>query len=91
MDGRMDGWLQDPGSVQPPSSWRIPWSSLINVNLNPFGFQLESYNSTILDNSILGRQQAQKATKMPESAKAKDKKAGNSLEKLKKAELSTIG
>lgn len=87
----MDGWLRDPGSIRPPSSWWIPRSSLLNVNLNPFGFQLEFYNSTSLDNSILGRQQAQKAPKMPESARAKDRKAGNSLEKLKKAELSTTG
>lgn len=61
MDGRMDGWLQDPGSVQPPVAGGFH-GLLINVDTNPFGFQLESYNSTILDNSILGRQ-AQKATR----------------------------
>ena len=71
--------------------WKELCLLFLNVNLNPFGFQLESYNSTSLENSILGRQQAQKATKMPESARAKDRKAGNSLKKLKKAELSTTG
>ncbi|KAI4538499.1 hypothetical protein MG293_011902 [Ovis ammon polii] len=73
-----------------PQSSTWLWKLLILLEILTL-VKLESYNSTILDNSILGRQQAQKATKMPESAKAKDKKAGNSLEKLKKAELSTIG
>lgn len=66
----MDGWLQAPGSIS--SGW-VPQSSLFSVNPNPSGFQLQSY-STSLENSILGRQKAQKAPKMPDSAKAKSRK-----------------
>ena len=90
----MDGWMDGCRTLAlstPLVAGGYPGLLFLNVNLNPFGFQLESYNSTSLENSILGRQQAQKATKMPESARAKDRKAGNSLKKLKKAELSTTG